>query len=45
MFGMKLTAEGLRVDENKVQYIINMEASKDVRELVIFGHDKLSDKL
>ena len=42
---MKLTAEGLKVDENKVQSIINMEAPKDVRELVIFGHDKLSDKL
>ena len=32
-FGMKWTAEALRVDENKVQSIVTMEPPKDVKEL------------
>ena len=35
-FEMKWTAEGLRVDENKVQSIVNMEPPKDVKELQSF---------
>ena len=35
-FGKKWTAEGLKVDKNKAQSIVNMEPPKDVKELQSF---------